>query len=437
MKNLLLILVLCLAVVPVFAGQANYVKNGDFEDGDVEWLGWGGNKGIADHSADYVGTANMDAGVWWSDAGFYQEIPNIEVGTYTVSGQAIHGTHAPLGNGRQGLIKAEMYYQGTMWGEMTVEFVIDENAPINEWQSYSADIIVEENQFGEHVDMIKIVMMNYDTNGPHTGLGNAYFDNLKLVKKGYDGPIYPNPADGEAVDASSRDILSWTNPIPSIAGNDILCDVAISTDPNVVENGTTLATQQAIDSVSLDAASYTLNNNETYYWQVTVYDANEFAGPLAATKGPVWTFFTGDVAPVISAGEDQFVWESPVDLEGLLISDDGNSTISYAWTLVDGNAENVTINDSDLLDPIATADITAEGVYTFKLTATDASLAGSSEDTVVIGVYADACEAAKADPADELLVGDLNSDCHVNLVDLAIFAENWLGCMSDKLDCIP
>jgi len=41
-------------------------------------------------------------------------------------------------------------------------------------------------------------------------------------------------------------------------------------------------------------------------------------------------------------------------------------------------------------------------------------------------VYADSCEATKALPDYEPLVGDLNGDCKVDDLDLALLQQNWL-----------
>jgi len=54
------------------------------------------------------------------------------------------------------------------------------------------------------------------------------------------------------------------------------------------------------------------------------------------------------------------------------------------------------------------------------------------DDTMQIIVDADACEHAKNQPGFVLLVGDLNTDCKVNLVDFGMAASNWLEDNSTK-----
>jgi len=50
----------------------------------------------------------------------------------------------------------------------------------------------------------------------------------------------------------------------------------------------------------------------------------------------------------------------------------------------------------------------------------------TASDTVTINVYNDSCEAAKSLPDYEPVPGDINGDCIVDDLDLAILQENWL-----------
>ena len=50
----------------------------------------------------------------------------------------------------------------------------------------------------------------------------------------------------------------------------------------------------------------------------------------------------------------------------------------------------------------------------------------TGSDTVTINVYNDGCEAAQSLPDYEPIPGDLNGDCKVDELDLAILEENWL-----------
>jgi hypothetical protein len=183
-KTMKKVLVLLCVFAMTGIASANLVVNGDFE-GTGGWDGWGSNKGIADHSADWGGTpGNTDAGVWWSDAGFFQEVTGIQLGTYTLSGDLMNATGAsPLSGTRKGLIKADMFHWNGSgydwwWGQ---ELAIDASTPTNVWQHQSMDITVTANELGDHVDMIKITLFLWDGDPAVDPAGNAYFDNVTLV----------------------------------------------------------------------------------------------------------------------------------------------------------------------------------------------------------------------------------------------------------------
>jgi len=62
--------------------------------------------------------------------------------------------------------------------------------------------------------------------------------------------------------------------------------------------------------------------------------------------------------------------------------------------------------------------------YVLQLEAFDGEYTGS--DMVTINVYNDACEAAQSLLDYEPFPGDLNGDCIVDDLDLAILQEDWL-----------
>ncbi|MHC4433995.1 MAG: hypothetical protein ACYTBS_19305, partial [Planctomycetota bacterium] len=66
----------------------------------------------------------------------------------------------------------------------------------------------------------------------------------------------------------------------------------------------------------------------------------------------------------------------------------------------------------------------ATGQYILQLEADDGEYKGSH--IVTINVYTDGCEAAKSLPDFQLIPGDLNEDCVVNELDLAILEAHWL-----------
>ena len=83
--------------------------------------------------------------------------------------------------------------------------------------------------------------------------------------------------------------------------------------------------------------------------------------------------------------------------------------------------------DAVIADPTAedtSIVLAAAGEYVFQVEAFDGEYSGS--DTVTIHVYNDRCEAARSLPDYVPLVGDLNGDCRVDDVDMALLQENWL-----------
>jgi hypothetical protein len=80
------------------------------------------------------------------------------------------------------------------------------------------------------------------------------------------------------------------------------------------------------------------------------------------------------------------------------------------------------IEDASSEDTVVT--LSATGRYVLQLEAFDGEY--TSSDTLTVSVYNDRCEAAKSLPDYEPLVGDLNGDCVVDDIDLALLQENWL-----------
>jgi hypothetical protein len=226
----------------------------------------------------------------------------------------------------------------------------------------------------------------------------------------------PDPADGATVAATCQAALSWQT---CAAGTfDVYLAEGVANDPNNPPVwGSPIAT-----GVTTDTVAVTLADDTNYVWRVD-----------GAAAGTVWSFSTGDVVPEVGAGNAQYLVLDPTataSLDGSLICDDGKSAVTYLWTV--DPAGPVIASDTSL---VTTATIAAAGSYTFTLTATDA--AGDGTDTVTVNVYDDACEAAKADPADYTpeFDGDITGDCLVDLNDFAAMAIDWLDCASSKLGC--
>jgi len=137
----------------------------------------------------------------------------------------------------------------------------------------------------------------------------------------------------------------------------------------------------------------------------------------------------------VDAGADQATWlghggtpgQEIVSLHGT-VSDDRPFTVS--WTQANGPAT-ATISPNDVNDTMVT--VTQNGVYEFRLTATDDS--GQVSDTVTIFVGANACDASHLSTGEAYSPGDFNQDCIVNLQDAALFAMNWQTCTNTLTGC--
>jgi T5SS/PEP-CTERM-associated repeat protein len=233
--------------------------------------------------------------------------------------------------------------------------------------------------------------------------------------------LNPNPADGSTVSASLNQ-LQWTLPEPNVPGGVVTCDVYFGTDPNVEANSKVVI-RQAVESVSVTLAPLTI-----YYWAFDLYDSS-----ISTTEpvhlSPVFTFNTMNTAPVVDAGEDIDTWlnNGPrvVQLNGV-VSDEGGGPgpATFLWTVV---AEPDELHPAQISDPLAanpTVTVIEPGSYTLQLEAGDGEF--TATDTMQIVLYADSCEHASNQEGFELIPGDINHDCIVDDLDLAILEQHWL-----------
>jgi len=148
--------------------------------------------------------------------------------------------------------------------------------------------------------------------------------------------------------------------------------------------------------------------------------------------------FFGTVAPFgspeVNAGADTSSWLTAgscvVDLDGTVINPAGAPAETTLWTVISGPGA-VVFGDASQVDTTATFTVT--GSYVLQLEA-DNTYVGT--DTVSIEVYANACDAAKAEPGYALIPGDIDEDCYVDLSDFSLMATHWLECNSlDIIEC--
>jgi len=234
--------------------------------------------------------------------------------------------------------------------------------------------------------------------------------------------LNPNPADGSNVTVSVNQ-LQWTLPEPNQPGGVVTCDVYFGTNPKVEANPKVVV-RQAVESVYVTLAPRT-----TYYWALDLYDSG-ISDTEPFMYCPIFTFNTKKQPPIVNAGADVVTWLQEGVRTGNLdatVTDDGAiSSYTVQWTVVsepnDPNSPDAVIADPGTEDTGIT--LAAVGEYVLQLDAFDGEF--TSSDTVTINVYNDSCEAAKSLPDYEPLVGDLNGDCLVDDVDMALLQENWL-----------
>jgi len=225
----------------------------------------------------------------------------------------------------------------------------------------------------------------------------------------------PYPADGGGVVAGAVE-LSWTLPAEVLK-----VDVWFSDDRDKIFNGdpsALIVNQEKVTSAVVQAQPKT-----QYYWAVDTYTGD----PNDPIYGSIFSFIADNLPPEVDTGADVVTWL----VDGVMtknldatVTDDDAYTVQ--WTVVsepdDPNSPDAVIADPSAEDTSIT--LSAYGEYVLQLEASDGEYAGS--DTVTINVYHDGCEAAQSLPDYVPFPGDLNGDCIVDELDLAILEEDWL-----------
>jgi len=232
----------------------------------------------------------------------------------------------------------------------------------------------------------------------------------------------PQPADGALVSPGEL-TLSWTLPDPCLPGTPVLVDVYFTDNLESLTQFTDPAAIRIVNRQNVNSVVVQTQPKTWYYWAVDVY----VGGADDPILGPIFSFFADNMPPQVNAGPDVVTWLAGGPRVGTLdatVTDDGAvSPYTVRWTVVsepnEGNAVIQTPTDED-----TSITLTAPGEYILQLTASDGEYSGS--DTLTINVYNDSCQAAQSLPDYEPLVGDLNGDCRVDDLDLALLQENWL-----------
>jgi hypothetical protein len=249
----------------------------------------------------------------------------------------------------------------------------------------------------------------------YDGVGTVVVETVdgQLIVKGLH-PLNPVPGDGDATTPGDL-TLSWTVE----AGTPV--DVWFGTGADL-SGAKLVVDKQAVTSIAVK-----VDPKKRYYWAVDTYAP----GAQDPNYGPIFDFLVDNLPPVVKAGDDVTTWLTNGSVEVALSAtvEDSDPTTSL-WTVVtEPNEGMAVIGDPAQLDTTVT--LTAVGTYVLELTADDGEYTGS--DAMTINVYSDSCEAAQSLPGYVPIPGDLNGDCRVDDLDMAILQAHWLEC--NALDC--
>ncbi len=234
--------------------------------------------------------------------------------------------------------------------------------------------------------------------------------------------LEPNPVDGGSLSPGQVE-LSWKLPDELMPGLPVTVDVYFTDDLEALQQFTDpdairVVTNQSVSSVIVQTQPKTM-----YYWAVDIY----YAPGSFPVYGPIFTFFTDNQPPSVQFEKDlvtTWLTDGTIDVNlDATVTDDSAGLYTVAWTVVSEPGEGtIVIGDAAAADTVVT--LTATGQYILQLEADDGEYTGSR--TVTIDVYADGCEAAKSLPDFQPIPGDINEDCTVDDLDLAILEAHWL-----------
>ena len=233
--------------------------------------------------------------------------------------------------------------------------------------------------------------------------------------------LKPNPIDGGSLSPGQVE-LSWTLPDELLPGMPVTVDVYFTDDLDALEDFTDPDAIRVVSNQSVSSVVVQTQPKTRYYWAIDTY----YGPGFLPVYGPVFTFFTDNQPPAVQFDKDlvtTWLTDGTVDvnLDATVIDDGG--LYSVAWSVVSEPNEGTTVIDDTAAEDTIVS-LSATGKYVLQLKADDSEYTGSN--TVTINVFADGCEAAKSLPDFQLIPGDINEDCIVNELDLAILEAHWL-----------
>ena len=238
--------------------------------------------------------------------------------------------------------------------------------------------------------------------------------------------LKPNPIDGGLALPGTLE-LSWTLPDPCVPGEAVPVDVYFTDDWAALYSFTDPESIRVVSGQNATSVVVQAQPNVKYYWAVDTYlGGNDPNNNLKF--GPIFSFSAGNQAPQVDAGPDLLTWlsEDGTRAKNLDATVTDNDAYTVQWTVI-GEPNDPNNPDAVIADPSAedtSITFSALGEYVLQLEASDGEKTGL--DMVTINVYEDGCEAAKSLPDYEPFPGDINGDCKVDDLDLAILEEDWL-----------
>ena len=237
--------------------------------------------------------------------------------------------------------------------------------------------------------------------------------------------LNPYPADGGNTTPGTVE-LSWTMPDPNVPGQPVQVDVYFTDDYAALYSFTDPAAIQVVSKQDVNSVVVQTQPKTKYYWAVDAYLGGDDPNNNPAF-GPIFSFVADNVPPEVDAGSDVVTWlEAGARVGNLDATVIDIDAYTVQWTVV-SEPDDPNNPDAVITDPTAedtTITLSAAGEYVLQLEASDGEYTGS--DTVTINVYNDSCEAAQSLPDYVPFPGDLNGDCKVDELDLAILEEDWL-----------
>ena len=232
--------------------------------------------------------------------------------------------------------------------------------------------------------------------------------------------LEPIPADGDTI-APGELVLNWTLPDPCVPGEPVPVNVYFTDNLQLLLDFTDPAAIQIVNNENVSSTTVQTQSKKQYYWAVDTY----VGSPDDPVYGPIFSFYVDNIRPRVDAGAEIATWLQDGTRTGSLdatIIDEEEITF-LMWSVVSEPNEGTAVIE-DIYAEDSNVTLSAVGVYVLNLLAFDGEYRG--EDTVTINVYNNGCQAAQSLPDYVPIMGDLNGDCKVDEVDMALLEENWL-----------